>query len=268
VGRVATEPIYQRPDDYDLEHEGDVRDVRFYSALARRLQPSRVLELACGTARVTCALARTLPDAQIVGLDSSPEMLARGRQRIQSAPAELRGRVLLIEGDMRYWRSELAFDLVVVPCGSVAHLVTMADRLRTWSNVYTLLRAGGSFAVDVRMPDLATLADSQRLPPRAPLLMDVDGFGRPHGRRLLRCTATMYEPHEQSAHIRYFYDRLDREDTLERFVSDEHSHVYFPSEVELLFAVTGFTAIERYGDYDFSPLGPASSVLITVAQRP
>ncbi len=51
--RVNADAIYQRPDDYDLEHTGDDQDVRFYCRLASRLAPSRVLELGCGSGRVT-----------------------------------------------------------------------------------------------------------------------------------------------------------------------------------------------------------------------
>jgi ubiquinone/menaquinone biosynthesis C-methylase UbiE len=47
------ETIYERPRDYDLEHEGDDEDIRFYLNLIERLQPRRVLELACGSGRIT-----------------------------------------------------------------------------------------------------------------------------------------------------------------------------------------------------------------------
>jgi hypothetical protein len=41
-----TDPIYRRPEDYDLEHEGDERDIEFYRELVVRLRPRRMLELA------------------------------------------------------------------------------------------------------------------------------------------------------------------------------------------------------------------------------
>ncbi len=31
------DPIYERPQDYDLEHEGDEKDIRFYERLVKRL---------------------------------------------------------------------------------------------------------------------------------------------------------------------------------------------------------------------------------------
>ena len=52
------EAIYQRPRNYDLEHEGDDDDIEFYRRLIGRWQPRRVMELASGSGRVTIPLAR------------------------------------------------------------------------------------------------------------------------------------------------------------------------------------------------------------------
>ena len=64
------ELIYQRPADYELEHEGNDDDVEFFVTLARRLKPKRVLELACGSGRVTQPLANLAAEEgfDLVGL--------------------------------------------------------------------------------------------------------------------------------------------------------------------------------------------------------
>ena len=51
------EEIYQRPSDYDLEHEGDEEDVAFYLSLVERWRPRRVIELASGSGRIAIPLA-------------------------------------------------------------------------------------------------------------------------------------------------------------------------------------------------------------------
>ena len=51
--KAGMEAIYERPWDYDLEHEGDEEDIRFYLELTRRLRPRRILEFASGSGRVT-----------------------------------------------------------------------------------------------------------------------------------------------------------------------------------------------------------------------
>ena len=71
------EAIYERPGDYDLEHEGDEEDVAFYLRLLARWQPRRVMELAAGSGRVTIPLARagSATGIQIVGLEREGPML-------------------------------------------------------------------------------------------------------------------------------------------------------------------------------------------------
>src|SRR5690348_3356545 len=54
----AMEAIYERPRDYDLEHEGDQEDIAFYLALLARWRPRRIAELGAGSGRVTIPLAR------------------------------------------------------------------------------------------------------------------------------------------------------------------------------------------------------------------
>jgi ubiquinone/menaquinone biosynthesis C-methylase UbiE len=49
--------LYRRPEEYDLEHLGDDDDIQFYVNLSRGLKPDRVLELTCGTGRITIPLA-------------------------------------------------------------------------------------------------------------------------------------------------------------------------------------------------------------------
>ena len=260
--------VYARPDVYDMEYEGaSNHDARFFARLLARVRARRVLELACGSGRVTFTLAAALPTAEIVGVDSSIDMLGQAAARAAAEPF-VRERVSLVEGDMRDWPGTAgAFDAVVIACCSVSHLLTLDDRRRTWANAFRLLRPGGVLILDVRMPDLATLAEAQRVRPRAFVDLDIDATRRTVGEeaRLLRCTATTYEPHLQRADVRLLYDRFDQQALAERLVTDFASHVYFPAELELLFLSAGFEIAQQYGDYGFVPVSRTSPYMVTVA---
>jgi ubiquinone/menaquinone biosynthesis C-methylase UbiE len=264
--------VYARPDVYDLEYAGaNNNDARFFARLLTRLRARRVLELACGSGRVTLTLAAALPMAEIVGVDSSREMLDQAAVARDAAAPSVRERVSMVEGDMRDLRGMTeAFDAVVIGCCSVSHLLTLNDRRRTWNNAFRLLRPGGVFILDVRVPDLATLAEAQRARPRAFVDLDVDATRMSAGEeaRLLRCAATIYEPHLQRANVRFFYDRFDQRALAERLVTDFASHVYFPAELELLFLSAGFEIAQQYGDYRLVPFDRTSSYVVTVARRP
>jgi len=86
--------------------------------------------------------------------------------------------------------------------------------------------------------------------------------------RLLRCTATTYEPHLQRADARLLYDRFDQRALAERLVTGFASHIYFPAELELLFLSAGFEIAQQYGDYRFVRFDRTSPYVVTVARRP
>ncbi|MGH9159089.1 MAG: class I SAM-dependent methyltransferase, partial [Vicinamibacteraceae bacterium] len=131
---MATRPdIYARPDVYDMEYEGaGNHDAHFFARLLARVRPRRVLELACGSGRVTVTLAAALPMAEIVGVDSSIDMLDKAATARDAADPLVRERVSLVEGDMRDWPGTgVPFDAVVIACCSVSHLLTLDDRRHT-----------------------------------------------------------------------------------------------------------------------------------------
>src|SRR5262245_24403655 len=176
AGMIARSDIYARPDVYDMEHEGTGNyDAHFFARLLARVRPRRVLELACGSGRVTFTLAEALGSAEIVGVDSSIEMLGQAAAARDATEPQVRQRVSFVKGDMRDWPgSGDAFDAVIVACCSVSPLLTVDDRLRTWATAFRLLRPGGVFILDVRVPDLATLAEAQRVRQRAFVDLHID----------------------------------------------------------------------------------------------
>ena len=85
-------------DFYDWENAQtfDRRDMRFWQDMAKRAN-GPILELGCGTGRVTLPIART--GAHIVGVDRSAEMLAYARRRVRRAKHG--NNVALVRSDIR-----------------------------------------------------------------------------------------------------------------------------------------------------------------------
>jgi SAM-dependent methyltransferase len=115
-------------------------DVAFYVELARQAD-GPLVELAIGHGRVAIPVAQATGQP-VIGIDSSPAMLAQARARAADAAVELD----LREGDMR----ELALDepaaLIYCPFRALLHLPTWADRRRTFERVAASLRPHGRFA--------------------------------------------------------------------------------------------------------------------------
>lgn len=263
------EAIYQHPDDYALEHIGDNEDIGFFADVLRRLRPQRVLELASGDGRVTLPLAQlgASQGFHITGLELVPEMLEAAHKKSEAAEPCLREHLTLLQGDMRTWRTEHCFDLIITPCSSLCHLLTLEDRLAAWRNSYYNLLPGGRFIVDVTMPNLDDYVDSFRTPAREIVEIDLDTFDEATQTRLIRSKTTRYFAHRQQAHIRFLYDKYVASAQPKRSVSDFESHVYYPDEMHLLFMHTGFEVESVYGDYRGGQFGPTSPQMIFCGVR-
>ena len=264
------EPIYKQPDAYDLEHEGDSEDIGFFVRLAVEFRPKRVLELACGTGRVTIPLAESghKHGFDVVGLEIIPEMLKAAEDRRAEAPAEIQRRLTLIQGDMRHWKADEPFDLILTPNSSMCHLLLLEDQIKAWSQARENLAPGGRFVVEVSMPDHAAYAESFQTPPREIVQIDRDTRSSDSDERLIRFRTTRYLAHEQRAKIRFIYDRLSGENVQERFVSDYESHVYYPRELQLLYLHTGFEVEAIYGDHQGRALTESARSLIMIGRKP
>src|SRR5439155_25657765 len=101
---------------------GVTADVPFYVALAREAD-GLLVELAVGNGRVAIPVAQAT-GRRVVGIDSSPAMLAQARERAVEAGVELD----LREEDIR--EVEIEEPAAICPGRSLLHLPTWADRRR------------------------------------------------------------------------------------------------------------------------------------------
>jgi SAM-dependent methyltransferase len=131
---------YAFAERYDEWAAHMTEDVAFYVRLAKEAD-GPLVELAVGNGRVAIPVAQAT-GRPVIGIDTSPAMLAQARARALDAGVELD----LREGDMR----DLALDepaaLIYCPFRALLHLPTWADRRRTFERVAASLHPGGRFA--------------------------------------------------------------------------------------------------------------------------
>ena len=127
-------------DRYDEWSAEMTEDVPFYVELARDTDGALV-ELAVGSGRVAIPVAEAT-GRPVLGIDSSPAMLAQARERAAAAGVDLE----LREGDMRDLALDQPAGLVYCPFRGLLHVPTWADRRRVFERVAASLRPGGRFA--------------------------------------------------------------------------------------------------------------------------
>lgn len=98
--------------DWDPDSYGRYADERSrpYGDLVRRIgarRPERVADLGCGTGELTATLRQIWPTAEIVGVDSSPAMIAKAR--MIKGVDDLR----FLERDLNSWRPDHGTDVMI-----------------------------------------------------------------------------------------------------------------------------------------------------------
>jgi ubiquinone/menaquinone biosynthesis C-methylase UbiE len=242
---------------YDWENARTVgrRDVRFWSALARRTG-GPVLELGCGTGRVLLPVART--GTRVVGVDRSSEMLARARARLRRSRTALAAD--LIRGDIRAlpFKTHADFPLVMAPYGILQSLLRASDLAATLASVFRVTAPGALFGIDL-VPDVprwreyrnrVTLRGAIRGGSRLTL---VESVRQDRGRGL-----TVFD-HE------YRETRRGRRARISRF-SISFRTISVPVMVRRLERA-GFGVEAVLGDYDGAPWDERADTWIILARR-
>jgi SAM-dependent methyltransferase len=141
---------------YDWENARTLgrRDVPFWRNVARQAGGS-VLELGCGTGRISLPLARA--GVSVVGIDRSAPMLERAARRLTALRKRVGRRhaqLHLVRGDIRFLPfAPASFNTVLAPYGILQSLIREKDLTATLTAVADVLEPGGLFGVDL-VPDV------------------------------------------------------------------------------------------------------------------
>lgn len=242
--------LYTAAELYDLVHLGPHQgELEFYTRQAARYGRT-VLELACGTGRLTVPLAQR--GLALTGLDVATAMLARARAKAQAA-----GRAVdFVEGDMRAFDLGRRFDLIFIPINSLCHLHTRAEVEAGFRCVRAHLAPAGRFIIDVGNPSLALLS---RDPSR---WYEIGAYPDAQGRPVRLSEQSRYDAAAQVNAVTWRYEfaaggRRDLRLTLRQF---------FPQELDALLAYNGLELEAKYGGYGEKPFHAASPQQIVVAR--
>jgi SAM-dependent methyltransferase len=238
---------------YDWENAQTVarRDVAFWQRLAAA-QDGRVLELGCGTGRITVPVAKT--GARVIGIDRSAPMLARAQQRLRRA----RVAAGLLRGDIRQlpFRRASRFALVMAPYGILQSLTRERDLAATLDAVAGVLTRGGLFAIDL-VPDLPRWSEYDRR---------VSLSGK-RGRGHLTLTESVRQDRRRRLTIfdQEYEERIGQTRTVRRF-SLTFRTVSVPQMGSRLEAA-GFKVDAVLGDYAGGPWDPRADVWVVIARK-
>ncbi|MCX7623853.1 MAG: class I SAM-dependent methyltransferase [Thermomicrobium sp.] len=243
---------------YDLEFADFQADVDLYLAFAQR-SGGPILEVGCGTGRLLVPLARA--GYEVHGVDRSPAMLARARERVTREGLE---RVRLYRADM-VELGELpagTYRLAIVALNGFLHLPDRRAQQRALGELHRVLATGGLLLLDVLHPTPEQLRALEQ-----PFAWD-GSWRLPDGARLDRFASRTVRAAEQTIATTLFYDRTDETTgAVQRRVATYTLRYLHRFELELLLETSGFEVEAIYGSYELEPLTDESPLMFVVARR-
>jgi SAM-dependent methyltransferase len=247
--------FYDDPGLYDRVSAPPAESVEFYVELARASRGD-VLELACGTGRVTIPIAQALaaqPGRSVMGLDLAPAMLEAAREKAAHAGVAPD----FVSGDMRHFALGRRFGLIFVAFNSLLHLTTNEALAECFACVREHLAPDGAFAFDVFNPSVQMLARSPAERMTVARIPD-DELGEIH------VEATMdYDSATQVNRSSFHFSAPGRPDYMTVPI---HLRSLFPLELPLLLAANGFRIETRYGDFGREPFTSTSARQVCICR--
>ncbi len=256
---------------YDWENARTLgkRDVPFWSNLALHCG-GRVLELGCGTGRISLPLGRA--GVQLFGVDRSDPMLARARTRVRRA--RLADRVRLIRGDIRFLPFESAdgtasrpspqgeggFSMVFAPYGMLQSLLHERDLKATLAEVRRVLRPGGTFGLEL-VADLPAWKEYRQR-------VSLKGWRNKPGGSHVTLVETVRQDRERGLTIfdQEFSERRGGRKRVHRFALSFRT-LSVPQMARRL-EKAGFEVTALLGDYRGGPWDPRADVWVILARNP
>ncbi len=211
----------------DVDYEGLADYLERHFARAGR-PVHTVLDLACGTASLTCVLAER--GYETIGADLSADMLSVAAEKAEKVRGE---KPVLIQQSMDQLDLYGTVDACVCCLDSVNYVTKPRLLQRAFQRVYTFLAPGGVFLFDCRTPEAMAAMDGQVY------LDETDD---------LFCVWRV-EYSRRSRVCFYGLDLFRREQNLWRRDREIHREfAYTPAELTQFLHQAGFRSIRQYGD--------------------
>lgn len=240
---------------YDIFVGDNMHDESFYRFFIERMG-GRSLELGCGTGRLM--LSYLQQGLLVDGLDNSPEMLARCRQKAQKIALK----PVLYEQAMQNMDISYRYSTLYVPFCSFMLIRDREEALTALQKCYEHLVPGGQLLISLYLP-----------------WQELEGY-QPGTWRLRRqkkqtsdgalalChEALTFQPWQQIQRGLFRYELYNNGVLTEHYMEELVIRWYGRDEMTMMLENVGFFVQTWYGDYTFEPASDHHETLLVLALR-
>lgn len=225
------ELIWPRTDDLD-----------FFRELATA-HGGPILELACGTGRVTYALSERC--SRVVGLDRSPSMLRRAEERrLQMAGGS---HVEFRLADMTNFDFDERYALIIAAFSCVFEMSSQDERLALYRRCREHLKPDGVLVIDANFHPRSRKPEWGAVQPSGNVVYK-GTFSHPNARRVQYFVSDLMNENLRLTKA-IFLDHLSDDDLVTRVHFDITLHYVPPEQTATDLANAGFGSVRTYGGY-------------------
>ena len=208
-------------------------DLEFYKKWLPKNKEAKILELCCGTGRLTIPIAKDGYD--IKGVDYTSSMLERAKEKALQAGLKID----FIEADIRELNLGEKFDLIFIPFNSIHHLYKNEDLFEALNTVKKHLKDNGLFLLDCFNPNIQYIVENER---EQHVMAE---YTTNDGRSVLIRQSMHYESASQINRIKwqYFIDGAFHS------VQNMDMRLFFPQELNSYLHQAGFNVVHKFGDF-------------------
>lgn len=223
-------------------------DVDFYLARAR-LTGGPVLDVGCGTGRVSIPLARTGFD--VTGVDRSAASLSIAEGKRSELRADVRERLRFVEGDLAALNLARRFSLIVTPFRVFQFLLTPDAQRAALLALARHLVPGGQLVLDLFDPRLEWCTDVAATPePPAPRAAGEVRHPRTGNRVTIEVIDRVNDPLRQVFRETWRHTEVNADGVPIR-VEEEALELRWTYRWEMrhLLELCGYVVLAEYGDF-------------------
>lgn len=229
----------------------DLTDLEFYKKWLPTNKDARILELCCGTGRLTIPIAKE--GYNISGVDITSSMLEQAKTKALETGLEID----FIQADIRTLDLPEKYDLIFIPFNSIHHLYQNEDIFRAFNVVKNHLKENGLFLLDCYNPNIQYIVDG------AKGQKEIAEYITKDGRKVSIKQKMRYENKSQINRIEWQYYINDKFDSIQNL----DMRLYFPQELDSYLERNGFKIIHKFGNFKEEEFNNSSEKHIFVCNK-
>ena len=202
-------------------------DIQFYKEWIHKNQINKVLELCCGTGRITIPLAQA--GINIIGLDINEDMISEGKLKAKKENVK----VEFIKGDMKNIEINEKFQLIFIPFNSIHCLYINDDVIKVLETVSQHLDKNGFLIIDYFNPNIEYIIKNKDK------IIKIADYMTADGRHIIINQTMEYDDYSQVNRIKWEHIINGKEKSIDSL----DMRMFYPQELDYLLTSNGYKIV-------------------------